>query len=129
MTNPTHEPQKYFALALDPIHVGTGGYRLGRVDLTIVREPGTNLPKIPGTSLAAPMPRCSILRNGLIALGKARAETAIAASPIARSVSPSATPKAREAVSRAWRSSRMRAWSSSRCIRWPVQFGSPARRC
>jgi len=52
MTNPTHEPQKYFALALDPIHVGTGGYRLGRVDLTIVREPGTNLPKIPGTSLA-----------------------------------------------------------------------------
>ncbi|HOK59024.1 MAG TPA: RAMP superfamily CRISPR-associated protein [Methanothrix sp.] len=43
---------KYFALALDPIHVGTGGIRLGRVDMTIVREPGTNLPKIPGTSLA-----------------------------------------------------------------------------
>lgn len=43
---------KYFALALDPIHVGTGGMRLGRVDLSIVREPGTNLPKIPGTSIA-----------------------------------------------------------------------------
>ena len=42
----------YYALALDPIHVGTGGYRLGEVDLTIVREPGTNLPKIPGSSLA-----------------------------------------------------------------------------
>lgn len=41
----------YFALALDPIHVGTGGYRLGRVDLSIVREPGTDLPKVPGTSL------------------------------------------------------------------------------
>jgi len=41
----------YFALALDPIHVGTGSYRLGRVDLSIVREPGTNVPKIPGTSL------------------------------------------------------------------------------
>ena len=54
MTNQTHDPQKYFALALDPIHVGTGGYRLGRVDLTIVREPGTNLPKIPGTSIAGP---------------------------------------------------------------------------
>lgn len=52
MTNQTHEIRKYFALALDPIHVGTGGYRLGRVDLTIVREPGTNLPKIPGTSIA-----------------------------------------------------------------------------
>jgi CRISPR-associated protein Cmr4 len=46
------EPLTYFALALDPIHVGTGGMRLGRVDMTIVREPGTNLPKIPGTSLA-----------------------------------------------------------------------------
>ncbi len=42
----------YFALALDPIHVGTGGMRLGRVDMSIVREPGTKLPKIPGTSLA-----------------------------------------------------------------------------
>ena len=46
------EPVNYFALALDPIHVGTGGYRLGRVDLGIVREPGTNLPKIPGSSLS-----------------------------------------------------------------------------
>lgn len=44
--------ETYFALALDPIHVGTGGMRLGRVDLSIVREPGTNLPKIPGTSLS-----------------------------------------------------------------------------
>lgn len=42
----------YIALALDPIHVGAGGYRLGRVDNTIVREPGTNLPKIPGTSFS-----------------------------------------------------------------------------
>ena len=55
--NNSQEPQlpetlKYFALALDPIHVGTGGMRLGRVDMSIVREPGTNLPKIPGTSLA-----------------------------------------------------------------------------
>lgn len=41
----------YFGLALDPIHVGTGGYRLGQVDQTIVREPGTDLPKIPGSSL------------------------------------------------------------------------------
>jgi len=50
----TYQPDKlrYFALALDPIHVGTGGYRLGRVDMTIVREPGTNLPKIPGTSIS-----------------------------------------------------------------------------
>jgi CRISPR-associated protein Cmr4 len=50
--NQAYEQQIYYALALDPIHVGTGGYRLGEVDLTIVREPGTNLPKIPGSSLA-----------------------------------------------------------------------------
>jgi CRISPR-associated protein Cmr4 len=31
--------------------MGTGGFRLGRVDLTIAREPATRLPKIPGTSL------------------------------------------------------------------------------
>ncbi len=39
-------------MALDPIHVGTGGARIGRVDLTIAREPATRLPKIPGSSLA-----------------------------------------------------------------------------
>ncbi len=47
-----YECRQYFALALDPIHVGTGAMRLGRVDMPIMREPGTNLPKIPGTSLA-----------------------------------------------------------------------------
>ncbi len=44
----------YYTIALDPIHVGAGGSRLGRVDLPIIREPGTNLPKIPGTSLSGP---------------------------------------------------------------------------
>jgi len=39
-------------MALDPIHVGTGGARIGRVDLTIVRDPVTQIPKIPGSSLA-----------------------------------------------------------------------------
>lgn len=46
------EPKKYFGIALDPIHIGAGGYRLGGVDNTIVREPSTDVPKIPGTSLA-----------------------------------------------------------------------------
>ena len=50
--NDQEPSQGYYAMALDPIHVGTGGYRLGEVDMTIVREPGTNLPKIPGSSLA-----------------------------------------------------------------------------
>lgn len=45
------ERQRYLLMTLDPVHVGTGGYRLGRVDNSIVREPGTRVPKIPGTSL------------------------------------------------------------------------------
>ena len=39
-------------MVIDPVHIGTGGMRLGQVDNTIVREPGTKLPKIPGTSLS-----------------------------------------------------------------------------
>ena len=45
----------FFGMALDPIHVGTGGSRLGRVDNTIVRDPVTRIPKIPGSSLAGVM--------------------------------------------------------------------------
>ncbi len=45
------EVRKYFALALDPIYIGTGGYRIGRVDNTIVREPATGIPKVPGTTI------------------------------------------------------------------------------
>ncbi|MEK7263332.1 MAG: type III-B CRISPR module RAMP protein Cmr4 [Bacteroidota bacterium] len=44
--------EPYYAIALDPIHVGAGGYRLGRVDNTLVREAGTNLPKIPGSGIS-----------------------------------------------------------------------------
>jgi len=46
------EAAKYLVVCLDPVHIGTGGYRLGRVDMSIVREPATGIPKIPGTSLA-----------------------------------------------------------------------------
>lgn len=42
----------YIIFGLDPIHIGTGEHRLERVDNSIVRDPGTNLPKIPGTSLS-----------------------------------------------------------------------------
>jgi len=47
----TYKRQRYLFMTLDPVHIGTGGYRLGRVDNSIVREPGTHIPKIPGTSL------------------------------------------------------------------------------
>jgi len=47
-----YQLHRYLLLTLDPLHVGAGGYRLGRVDLSIVRESGTDVPKIPGTSLS-----------------------------------------------------------------------------
>lgn len=47
----TYKRLRYLFITTDPVHVGTGGYRLGRVDNSIVREPGTKIPKIPGTSL------------------------------------------------------------------------------
>jgi CRISPR-associated protein Cmr4 len=56
--------QRYCFMALDPIHIGAGGYRLGRADMTIAREPGTNLPKIPGTSLAGAARSYAAMRYG-----------------------------------------------------------------
>jgi len=52
--NSHNHPEKrtYLLLTADPLHVGAGGYRLGRVDNAIVREPGTNLPKLPGSSIS-----------------------------------------------------------------------------
>lgn len=46
-----YKRQQFLFMTTDPVHIGSGGYRLGRVDNSIVREPGTRLPKIPGTSL------------------------------------------------------------------------------
>jgi CRISPR-associated protein Cmr4 len=52
MKNGSFEVFQIAAMAVDPIHVGTGGARLGRVDNTIVRDPVSKVPKIPGSSLA-----------------------------------------------------------------------------
>ncbi len=54
MSEHMYEIKKYYAITIDPIHIGSGGSRLGRVDLPIIREPGTNIPKIPATSLSGP---------------------------------------------------------------------------
>src|SRR5687767_6672309 len=58
------ELRRYALLTLDPVHIGTGGHRLGRVDLTIAREPGTRLPKIPGTSLSGAIRQYAAYRYG-----------------------------------------------------------------
>ena len=51
-TKELYRKERFFLLTIDPVHIGTGGQRLGRVDNCIAREPGTRLPKIPGTSLS-----------------------------------------------------------------------------
>ncbi|ACR79380.1 type III-B CRISPR module RAMP protein Cmr4 [Kosmotoga olearia] len=52
MNNELYKKKKFIFMTLDPIHIGTGGANLGIVDNTIVREAGSNLPIIPGTSLS-----------------------------------------------------------------------------
>ena len=61
---PLYTQQHFLFMTLDPVHVGTGGYRLGRVDMTIAREPGTNLPKIPGAKLAGAARSYAAMRYG-----------------------------------------------------------------
>lgn len=50
--NTNWKTDKYLITTIDPLHIGTGGQRLGRVDATVVRDLTTNVPKIPGTSLS-----------------------------------------------------------------------------
>lgn len=52
MENKFFHVSKYYLICIDPVHIGTGGYRLGSVDNTIVREPHNKLPKIPGSSIS-----------------------------------------------------------------------------
>jgi len=54
-TEASFKSYHFTGIVLDPVHVGTGGTRLGRVDNTIVRDPVSQIPKIPGSSLAGVM--------------------------------------------------------------------------
>ena len=47
MMDKPYERKIYFGMAIDPIHVGTGGYTLGRVDNPTLRD-FDGIPKIPG---------------------------------------------------------------------------------
>ncbi|CDH44675.1 RAMP superfamily CRISPR-associated protein [Candidatus Contendibacter odensensis] len=49
-----------YLFALDPTHIGAGGYRLGRVDNTILRDAATGLPKLPGSSINGAIRAASI---------------------------------------------------------------------
>jgi CRISPR-associated protein Cmr4 len=62
--NRLYTQQRFLFMTIDPVHIGAGGYRLGRVDMTITREPGTSLPKIPGTSIAGATRSYAAMRYG-----------------------------------------------------------------
>lgn len=62
--NKSFEKFPFAGMAIDPIHVGTGGARLGRVDNTIVRDPVTKIPKIPGSNLAGVMRAYTAMAKG-----------------------------------------------------------------
>jgi CRISPR-associated protein Cmr4 len=64
MKDYAYQKRTYLLMTVDPLHIGSGGYRLGRVDNAIVREPGTNLPKIPGTSLSGAIRQYAAYRLG-----------------------------------------------------------------
>lgn len=70
------ERRRLFFIALDPLHVGSGERSLGRVDLPIVRDPATQIPKVPGTSLAGlARSNAALLYGKPDCAGQGRAET------------------------------------------------------
>ncbi len=70
------EWRRLFFIALDPLHVGSGERSLGRVDLPIVRDPATQVPKVPGTSLAGlARSNAALLYGKPGCAGQGRAET------------------------------------------------------
>jgi CRISPR-associated protein Cmr4 len=72
MSNELYSEKKFIFMTLDPIHTGTGGTNLGIVDNTIVREAGSNIPIIPGTSLSgAAKMYAAMLMGDLKVAGKA----------------------------------------------------------
>ncbi|GIU72015.1 MAG: type III-B CRISPR module RAMP protein Cmr4 [Candidatus Nitrosocaldaceae archaeon] len=62
-SNKPYDKVPYYMLAIDPIHIGSGSQRLGRVDMPIVRDSSTNIPKIPATSIIGPARAYSALIN------------------------------------------------------------------
>lgn len=125
-----YERLQFLFMTTDPVHIGTGGYRLGRVDNSIVREPGTRIPKIPGTSLhGAARSYAAQLYGTPEAPGKVK----IKSMSLIRILSATrlAISKRREATAAKKILSAIPVWSMSlmltcccfRCIRWPGRSG------
>jgi len=66
MCDEQYKKVEYYALTIDPLHVGAGASLLGSVDLPIIRDPGTGLPKVPGSSLSGPARQYTAMKMGRI---------------------------------------------------------------
>lgn len=64
------EQVRHWMFALDPIHVGSGREQLTHIDLPHVREKGTGLPVVPGTSLSGSCRAYAALQTGSKCAGK-----------------------------------------------------------
>jgi CRISPR-associated protein Cmr4 len=58
------QQNRYWLWALDPLHIGSGRQQISRIDLPCVREQGTGLPIIPGTSLSGVCRAYAALEHG-----------------------------------------------------------------
>jgi CRISPR/Cas system CMR subunit Cmr4 (Cas7 group RAMP superfamily) len=123
MSNP-YTPERYLLMTLDPLHVGAGGNRLGRVDLSIVREPGTKLPKIPGTSLHGAIRQYAAYRyENASAPAVVRASMSTVETKAARSATHSAISKARRAGKAGTSALATPGYFSSLSTLWPGRSG------
>lgn len=64
------QTRTYLFQTLDPLHMGTGGTRLGRVDNTVSRDPVSRLPKAPGTGISGAVKDAYDLHTLVAAVGR-----------------------------------------------------------
>jgi len=72
-----YQQVRHWLWAVYPIHVGMGRQQISRIDMPVTREPGTNLPVLPGSSLTGVCRAYSAIKHGkpgLLCAGKGNQE-------------------------------------------------------
>jgi CRISPR-associated protein Cmr4 len=72
-----YQQVRHWLWAVDPIHVGMGRQQISRIDMPVTREPGTNLPVVPGSSLTGVCRAYAAIKqgkSGLLCAGKGNQE-------------------------------------------------------
>ncbi len=72
--------KQYYMITIDPLHIGSGGISLGKVDNPITLDTATHLPKIPGTGISGAvkyftdLELLNLAKNDLELLGRKKAK-------------------------------------------------------